>query len=104
MRGAVSLAAALALPLTTAAGGPFPERGLIVFLALAVILFTLVVPGPVPASPDRPPPDQHGGAFILVARRYALRFEMPFAPTANSSSTSKLTGSDHLAIGPGGVS
>jgi NhaP-type Na+/H+ or K+/H+ antiporter len=36
---------ALALPLTTAAGGPFPERGLIVFLAFAVILFTLVVPG-----------------------------------------------------------
>jgi hypothetical protein len=38
-----------------------------------------------------------------VARWYALLFEMPFAPTANSSSTSKLTGSDHLAIGPGGV-
>jgi monovalent cation/hydrogen antiporter len=39
MRGAVSLAAALALPL------PFPERDLIVFLTFAVIFATLVVQG-----------------------------------------------------------
>jgi monovalent cation/hydrogen antiporter len=45
MRGAVSLAAALALPLTTDAGGPFPDRDLIVFLTFAVILGTLVVQG-----------------------------------------------------------
>jgi monovalent cation/hydrogen antiporter len=44
MRGAVSLAVALALPLTTDAGG-FPERDLIVFLTFAAILFTLVVQG-----------------------------------------------------------
>src|ERR671939_69869 len=45
MRGAVSLAVALALPLETDAGGAFPKRDLIVFLTFAVIFFTLVVQG-----------------------------------------------------------
>jgi CPA1 family monovalent cation:H+ antiporter len=45
MRGAVSLAVALALPLTTNAGTPFPARDLIIFLTFAVIFFTLVVQG-----------------------------------------------------------
>jgi Na+/H+ antiporter len=45
MRGAVSLAVALAIPLTTDAGDPFPQRDLIVFLTFAVIFFTLVVQG-----------------------------------------------------------
>ena len=45
MRGAVSLAAALAIPFTTDAGAPFPARDLIIFLTFAVIFFTLVVQG-----------------------------------------------------------
>jgi monovalent cation/hydrogen antiporter len=45
MRGAVSLAAALALPLETDTGTPFPGRELIIFLAFIVILGTLVVQG-----------------------------------------------------------
>jgi monovalent cation/hydrogen antiporter len=45
MRGAVSLAAALAIPLTTDAGGPFPNRDLIIFLVFCVILGTLVLQG-----------------------------------------------------------
>jgi Na+/H+ antiporter len=45
MRGAVSLAAALALPLETASGRPFPQRSLIVFLTFAVIFATLVLQG-----------------------------------------------------------
>jgi CPA1 family monovalent cation:H+ antiporter len=45
MRGAVSLAAALALPLTTDAGAPFPGRDLILFLTFSVILATLVGQG-----------------------------------------------------------
>jgi CPA1 family monovalent cation:H+ antiporter len=45
MRGAVSLAAALALPLTVDGGGPFPDRELIVFLTFCVILATLLVQG-----------------------------------------------------------
>jgi CPA1 family monovalent cation:H+ antiporter len=45
MRGSVSLAAALAVPLTIDAGGAFPERELIIFLAFAVIFVTLVGQG-----------------------------------------------------------
>jgi monovalent cation/hydrogen antiporter len=45
MRGAVSLAAALAIPLETDAGAPFPGRELIIFLAFCVIVFTLVGQG-----------------------------------------------------------
>ena len=45
MRGAVSLAVALALPLTTDTGGAFPKRNLIIFLTFAVIFFTLVGQG-----------------------------------------------------------
>jgi CPA1 family monovalent cation:H+ antiporter len=45
MRGVVSLAAAMALPLTTQDGSPFPGRNLILFLTFIVILATLVVQG-----------------------------------------------------------
>ena len=45
MRGIVSLAAALALPLTTAAGAPFPFRAEIILITFSVILATLVVQG-----------------------------------------------------------
>jgi CPA1 family monovalent cation:H+ antiporter len=45
MRGAVSLAAALALPLETDAGAPLEGRSLILFLTFAVILVTVVGQG-----------------------------------------------------------
>jgi Na+/H+ antiporter len=45
LRGAVSLAAALALPLHTHAGDPFPNRPLIIYLSFAVIVATLVGQG-----------------------------------------------------------
>ena len=45
MRGIVSLAAALALPLTTAAGAPLPFRDEIIVLTFVVILITLVLQG-----------------------------------------------------------
>lgn len=45
MRGAVSLAAALSIPLTVAGGGPFPQRDLVIFLVFAVILCTLLLQG-----------------------------------------------------------
>jgi Na+/H+ antiporter len=45
MRGAVSLAAALALPQVTDAGAPFAERELVIFLTFSVILATLVLQG-----------------------------------------------------------
>jgi CPA1 family monovalent cation:H+ antiporter len=45
MRGAVSLAAALALPLQTDAGEAFPGRDLILFITFAVILVTVLGQG-----------------------------------------------------------
>src|SRR5438105_1797442 len=45
MRGGLSLAAALALPLTSMGGSQFPERDLVIFLTFCVILATLVGQG-----------------------------------------------------------
>lgn len=45
MRGVVSMAAALALPLTLKDGTPFPHRNLIIYLTFCVILSTLVALG-----------------------------------------------------------
>jgi len=42
VRGAVSLATALALPFALADGSPFPDRDLILFVAFGVIFITLV--------------------------------------------------------------
>ena len=45
MRGAVTIAAALLIPLRTDSGEPFPGRDLIIFFAFTVVLATLVVQG-----------------------------------------------------------
>jgi monovalent cation/hydrogen antiporter len=45
MRGVVSLAAALALPLTVPSGGPFPARDALVIVTLTVIVLTLLGQG-----------------------------------------------------------
>jgi CPA1 family monovalent cation:H+ antiporter len=45
VRGVVSLAAALAIPLTTAAGAPFPDRDLILFVTFGLIVVTLIGQG-----------------------------------------------------------
>ncbi|MFB4263568.1 Na+/H+ antiporter [Nonomuraea sp. GTA35] len=45
MRGVASVALALAMPLRTEDGTPFPERPVIVFVAFAVILTTLIAQG-----------------------------------------------------------
>lgn len=45
MRGVVSLAAALSIPIQLANGVPFPQRNLILFITFVVILLTLVVQG-----------------------------------------------------------
>ncbi len=43
IRGAVTLAAALSIPVYLHNGRPFPERDLLIFLATGVILFTLIL-------------------------------------------------------------
>jgi CPA1 family monovalent cation:H+ antiporter len=45
MRGIVTLAAAMALPVSTSTGAPFPFRSEIILLSFMVILATLVVQG-----------------------------------------------------------
>ena len=45
LRGIVSLAAALALPLRDAHGAPFPQRAAIIFITFCVIVITLVGQG-----------------------------------------------------------
>jgi Na+/H+ antiporter len=45
VRGVVSLAAALAIALTTAAGAPFPDRDLILFVTFGLIVVTLIGQG-----------------------------------------------------------
>ncbi len=45
MRGVVSLAAALSIPVTLADGTPFPHRNLVLFITFCVILVTLVLQG-----------------------------------------------------------
>src|ERR671935_109154 len=83
MRGAVSLAAALAVPLSTDAGTPFPSRELIVFLAFCVILGTLVVQGlTLPAvirlarlEEDAAPAREEAKARLLAADAALARLE-----------------------------
>jgi CPA1 family monovalent cation:H+ antiporter len=45
VRGVVSLAAALAIPLTTGAGAAFPDRDLVLFITFGVIVVTLIGQG-----------------------------------------------------------
>ncbi len=45
MRGAVTLAAALSIPLLLPSGAPFPARGIVIFLSFGVIATTLLVQG-----------------------------------------------------------
>ncbi|RFM27899.1 Na+/H+ antiporter [Deminuibacter soli] len=63
MRGVVSLAAALSIPLQLKSGAPFPQRNLILFITFVVILVTLVVQGlTFPALirlVNMPDPDHH---------------------------------------------
>lgn len=76
MRGAVSLAAALALPTATDSGAPFTERPLILFITFCVILFTLVVQGlslPLVIRALRVQPDDTEEVEENKARKYAAR-------------------------------
>jgi CPA1 family monovalent cation:H+ antiporter len=84
MRGVISLAVALSLPQTTATGAPFPGRDLIVFIAFAVILVTLIGQGlTLPAiirrlgvdAIARPAEDQELAAELRMARAAVHRLE-----------------------------
>ncbi len=79
MRGAVSLAAALALPLETDAGAPLPERDLILFITFALIFVTVVGQGltsradpPAGVVEDGPRKRRRSSRARLFASRAAL--------------------------------
>jgi Na+/H+ antiporter len=73
MRGVVSMAAALAIPLTLANGEPFPHRDLVIFLTFCVILSTLVVLGlTLPWVVRRLKIEPHS----IVAEEYTVRTEV----------------------------
>lgn len=76
MRGIVSLAGALALPVTTADGAPLPHREAIIVLTFVVVLATLVVQG-LTLRPLirwlRLPEDRTLESERLLAEQHALR-------------------------------
>jgi CPA1 family monovalent cation:H+ antiporter len=80
VRGVVSLAAALAIPLTIAGGAPFPQRDLILFATFGVIIITLVGQGLLLPSVvrwlgihcDGPAEQRRERAAELVARAEAI--------------------------------
>ncbi len=73
MRGVVSMAAALAIPLTMPDGSPFPHRNLVIFLTFCVIFSTLVVLGlTLPWVVRKLKIEPHS----LVAEEYMVRTEV----------------------------
>lgn len=75
-RGAVSLAAALALPTQTADGQPLPGRELVIAITFIVILFTLLVQGltmPAIVRWAKLPPDPTEFDEELLAEQAGLR-------------------------------
>lgn len=92
MRGIVSLAAALALPLLLPNGQPFPQRDLIVFITFVVIVVTLVGQGlslprlirNLPVARDRSLYEEHrnagqalGAVAVAAVTRHAAEESAP---------------------------
>lgn len=73
MRGVISLAAALSLPMLLPDGSAFPQRNLIIYLTFCVILFTLIFLGlPLPWVIRKLKIQVHS----IVAEEYEIRSEI----------------------------
>ncbi len=82
-RGAVSLAAALAVPLETHTGSPFPDRNLILFVVSVVILVTVLVQGstlPLVVRWAHLPADVDRAEEIQLARRRGAEVALEALP------------------------
>ena len=82
-RGAVSLAAALAVPATTHSGAPFPDRNLIVFVVSVVILVTVLVQGstlPAVVRWARLPEDTRRADELRLARGHSAQAALDALP------------------------
>jgi hypothetical protein len=81
--GGLSLAAALALPLTLTGSTPFPQRDLVIFFTFGVILVTLVGQGlslgPIirllGLEPDGALEQEHAQAHLVAARAALFRLD-----------------------------
>jgi monovalent cation/hydrogen antiporter len=83
MRGVVSLASALSVPLLLQDGSPFPHRSLILFITFIVILVTLVFQGltlpliikwvNIKDTEDFPPEEEQDAAINLKLMHIALK-------------------------------
>lgn len=82
-RGAVSLAAAVAVPMTTLSGAPFPDRSLLIFIVTVVILVTVLVQGstlPAVVRWARLPADVAHAEELQLARTRAARAALDALP------------------------
>ena len=89
MRGGISLAAALALPLTVAGGQPFPGREMLLFLTFAVIFSTLVVQGlslPVLITRLALPKDETTAQEVNQTRRRVAQAALDYLATVSADS------------------
>jgi Na+/H+ antiporter len=87
-RGAVSLAAALAIPLTTHSGDPFPDRSLIIFIVVVVILLTVIVQGttlPAVVRWSRMPDDSAHEEELQLARTRGSQAALDALPSVASA-------------------
>ncbi|MGH3968666.1 MAG: cation:proton antiporter, partial [Mycobacterium sp.] len=86
-RGAVSLAAALAVPLTTHSGTAFPDRNLLIFVVSVVILVTVLVQGstlPIVVRWARMPDDVAHADELQLARRRSAEAALDALPRVAS--------------------
>ncbi len=83
-RGAVSLAAALAVPGTTLSGAAFPDRSLLIFIVCVVILVTVLLQGstlPVVVRWARMPEDVTHAEELQLARTRSAEVALEALPT-----------------------
>ena len=86
VRGVVSLAVALSIPVFIAPGQPLPERDLVLFLTFSVILVTLVLQGPtLPSLVKRLGLVEHGSQERLERERLEAQTRIDAARAALSS-------------------
>ena len=86
-RGAVSLAAALAVPATTLSGAPFPDRSLLIFIVIVVILVTVLVQGstlPAVVRWARMPDDVAHAEELQLARTRGIQAALDALPVVAS--------------------
>lgn len=86
-RGAVSLAAALAVPATTLSGAPFPDRSLLIFIVTFVILVTVLVQGstlPAVVRWARMPDDVAYAQELELARRRGSQAALDALPVVGA--------------------